>query len=141
MLRKFNVLLLISCLFVSAGVVSCNKDEKQPTVSSRMVGKWKKVRFATDDNANNVLDDWEIRNADPDIVNKLEFKSDNTGIEYTTSSPDLPFTWSLNAELTMTFTYRNSDPIMYKITRINTGKLEMTTKTKNGLVGYYYERN
>lgn len=141
MLRKFQLLFISSCVFLSAGVVSCNKDEKQPTVSSRVVGKWKKVRYATDDNANNVLDDWEMRNVVPDVENKLDFKSDNTGIEYTTNSPDLPFTWSVNAELTMTFTYKNSDPIMYKITHINTGSLEMTTRTKNGLAGYYYQRN
>lgn len=141
MLRKICISSFIACLFVSMGLVSCTKQEKQPTTTSRIIGNWKKVQYATDDNGNGVLDEWEVRNVSAGLVNKLEFKKDSTGIEYTTNSPDLPFTWVVSSELTMVFTYNNSEPIVYKITRINSSVLNLTTKTKNGLAGYYYERN
>lgn len=140
MMRKVHVAVILICLFLSVGVVSCKKNDKQPTIASRIYGKWKKVQFSTDDNANGVLDDWEIHDAPANITNTLEFKKDSTGVELTTNSPDLPFTWSVTAELTMTFSYNSSDTIVYKITRINSSSLHLSTKTKNGLVGYYYKR-
>lgn len=140
MTRNIPVIALAACVLLSVGFVSCHKNEKQPVLSARMVGKWKKVRYATDDNANNVIDDWEIHDVDPAIINILYFLEDSTGTEYTTNSPDLGFHWFITAEQSLSFAYTNAESTIFKITRINSANLEMTTKAKNGLIGYYYDR-
>jgi hypothetical protein len=140
MAHKLPVLSLIFCLILSSGVISCKKDETQPTLSSKVTGKWKQVRYATDDNANGVLDDWEVHEVVTDITNILDFKNDGTGVEYTTGNPDLPFGWGLTSELSLAFSYKSSDTILYKITRVNSANLHLTTRTKNGLAGYYYDK-
>jgi hypothetical protein len=138
MTTKILIPIIIAVGFV-AGVSSCSKDET-PTLAMRITGKWLKVRYATDDNANGVLDDWEIRNVEGGARNVMEFKADSTGIEYTTGSPDLPFYWALTAEQSMLFSYKNSDTILCRITRINSVDLFITTTGKNGVLGYYYNR-
>ena len=140
MTRNITVIALAACLALSAGIISCHKNEKQPLLASRIPGKWVKVRYATDDNANSVLDEWEVHNVDAATTNTLQFKSDSTGVESATGSPDLSFTWFITAEQSLSFAYNNSETTIFKITHINSGKLELTTKTKNGLVGYYYDR-
>lgn len=137
-----TVKILIPILFAGilvAGGSSCNKNEPS-TVSEKIAGKWLKVKYATDDNANGVLDDWEIRDVEGGVSNTLEFRADSTGTEYTTGSPDLRFYWAITAEQSMTFAYKNSDTIVCKIVRINSGEFYLTTKGKKGLLGYYYNR-
>jgi hypothetical protein len=85
------------------------------------------------------LDSWEFRNANAAVVNTLEFKKDSTGMETSTGSPDLPFTWYINAEQTLTIEYNTGDAFFYKITRLDVGKLQITAKTQIGLAGYYYD--
>ena len=138
MTRRILIPLVVSCMLV--GAASSCKKEDPPTTAMRITGKWLKVRYATDDNANGVLDDWEIRNVEDGISNTMEFRADSTGTEYTTGSPDLPFYWAITAEQSMTFAYKNSDTLLCKITRLNSSEFYITTKGKKGLLGYYYNR-
>ncbi|GAA4460031.1 hypothetical protein GCM10023093_02020 [Nemorincola caseinilytica] len=140
MIRNIPVFALAACFFLSTGIISCTKDEKQPLLSTRLAGKWKKVRYATDDNVNGLLDEWETHPVDSATSNILEFKQDSTGVEYTTNSPELLFSWYITSEQTLSFAYKNSETTIFKIARINSANLELTTRTKNGLVGYYYDR-
>jgi hypothetical protein len=121
------------------GVSSCKKEDP-PTTATRIAGKWLKVRYATDDNANGVLDEWEIRDVEGGVSNIMDFRGDSTGTEYTTGSPDLTFFWAINAEQSMIFAYKNSDTLLFKITRLNSSELFITTTGKKGLLGYYYNR-
>ncbi len=138
MTRKILIPVLFSSILVG-GASSCKKEDP-PTLSMRITGKWLKVRYATDDNANGVLDEWEIRDVAGGTSNTLDFRADSTGTEYTTGSPDLSFFWAINAEQSMIFAYKNSDTLLFKITRINSSELFITTTGKKGLLGYYYNR-
>jgi hypothetical protein len=139
MTQNFKIYLLLSCLFLSTGIVSCHKTETLSTPSSKLVGKWKQVRYATDDNANGQIDDWEIKAVDKSATNSIEFKKDSTGIESGTFSPDLPFSWMITGELSLMTIYNTGDTFLYKVTLVNAAHLYLTTKTKFGLAGYYYD--
>ncbi len=135
---RFLSCILFLCIFTA--ISSCSKTETQPSMASKLYGKWKKVQYATDDNANGQLDEWELHNTDEAITNVLEFRKDSTGTEYTTGSPDLPFSWIITSELTMAFSYHGSEAIQFRITRVNSGVLHITTRTDKGLAGYYYQK-
>ncbi len=134
--RPYQSFLLMLMVALLAG--SCTKAPLGPS-SVRILGKWKKVKFATDDNSNGTLDSWEFRNANASVINTLDFKKDSTGIESSTGSPDLPFTWYINAEQNLKIEYNTGDAFFYKITRLDGGKLHITAKTQIGLAGYYYD--
>ncbi len=134
--RPYRIMLLMLMVALFGG--SCTKAPiGSPSV--RILGKWKKVKFATDDNANGLLDSWEFRNANSAVVNTLDFNKDSTGLETSTGSPDLPFTWYINAEQTLKIEYNTGDAFFYKIIRLDGGKLQITAKTQIGLAGYYYD--
>lgn len=107
---------------------------------SRLVGKWVKVKSATDDNNNGQIDSWEQQAVATGKKNVLEFKQDNTGGEYTEGTPDLTFTWMINGEQSLMMIYSTGDTIVSKIAQVNSGNLALTSKAKFGLVGYYYTR-
>lgn len=139
MIKKASIFFLSGCIALSMGWVSCKKEEKVATPFSRVIGKWKKVRFATDDNANGVLDEWEVRPVQAGITNVMEFKKDSTGVERTTFSPDLPFHWFIGGDVSLMTIYDTGDSIAYKVVLVSSANLHLSTKTKNGLVGYYYD--
>ncbi len=139
MARNIQICFLISCIFLSAGWVSCHKKETLSTPSSKLVGKWKKIQYATDDNANGQIDQWEIHPADPAVNSFIEFKRDSTGVETGSQTQDLAFTWMITGELSLMTLYSTGDTFVYKITLVNAAHLNLTTKTKFGLAGYYYD--
>ncbi len=139
MMKKASVFFFVGCIALSIGWVSCKKEEKLNTPSSRLLGKWKKVRYATDDNANGVLDEWEMRPVEPGITNVIEFKKDSSGIERTTFSPDLDFRWFIGGDVSLMTIYSTGDTIAYKVVLVTSANLHISTKTKNGLAGYYYD--
>jgi hypothetical protein len=79
-----------------------------------------------------------MRKASTAVVNVLEFKKDNSGIETSTGSPDLGFSWSLSGGL-LKITYNTGDAFSYNVMLLNSAKLNITAKTSVGLAGYYYE--
>lgn len=139
MVKKVSVIFLVCCIFLASGWVSCTKEKEPETPFTRMVGKWKKVRYATDDNGNGVLDDYEMRPVTQDIVNILEFKKDSTGVEYATHSLDLPFSWYIGNEVSLMTIYKTGDSIAYKVVYVSGANLHLTTKSNVGLAGYYYD--
>lgn len=140
MTTKSIISLSAACILLASGLNSCRKTEKLSTLASKLVGKWTKVRYATDDNANGQIEDSEQRNVPPGITNVLEFKSDNTGGEYATNSPDLPFSWQMNGEQSLMLIYATGDTIVHKIALVNSGNLNLTYRSKIGLAEYFYNK-
>lgn len=135
-----SLIWLFAACAVAVGISSCKKTERQPTISSKIAGKWNKVRYATDDNGNNQLDSWEQHEVAAGNDNQLEFKNDNTGIEHDAHTQDLSFTWMLNGEQSLMMIYSTGDTVVSKITLLNSANLNLTSRGKFGLVGYYYDR-
>lgn len=120
---------------------SCRKSDNSSTSGSKLVGKWTKVRYATDDNANGKIDDWEQRDVVGGNTNVLEFKNDNTGGEYASNTQDLPFTWQINGEQSLMLIYSTGDTIVHKIALVNSKNLNLTYRSKIGLAEYYYTKH
>jgi len=140
MTTKSLISFSVACALLASGLHSCRKTEKQPTFSSKLVGKWTKVRYATDDNANGQIEDSEQRNVPAGIKSVIEFKGDNSGGEYTTNSPDLPFTWQINGEQVLMLIYATGDTIVHKIALVNSKNLNLTYRSKIGLAEYFYNK-
>lgn len=141
MIKIIKIVFILCSLLLAASAImmSCNKKETIGSPSSRLIGKWKKVRYATDDNANGQIDDWEIQAVDAGITNIMEFKKDSTGIESATFAVDQAFTWLITGEKSLVTVYNSGDSILYKLVLISQSNLHITTKTKLGLAGYYYD--
>jgi len=140
MTTRSLISLLVACILLVPGFTSCRKTEKSPTFASKLVGKWTKVRYATDDNANGQIEESEQRNVPAGITSVLEFKKDNSGGEYTTNSPGLPFTWQINGEQSLMLIYGTGDTIVHKIALVNSGSLNLTYRSKIGLAEYFYNK-
>ena len=137
-MKRLTILLL--ALFVAAatvGLYSCKKQGLE-TPFTRMFGKWKKVKYATDDNRNGVIDPKEIMVVESSVKNELLFKPDSTGVESSTSSPDLSFKWKIYDGTSVLIQYSANDTITYSISNISSVDLTLTTMTKLGLAWYYY---
>ncbi len=140
MIKKSHFILLTACMLTVAMLSACRKDDGPGTPFSKITGKWKKAQYATDDNANGILDDWEIHDVDNTITNTLEFKKDSTGIESTTSAPELYFNWRVGGDVSLIMEYGASDTVNYQVKEVNASRLNLVTDTKFGLAGYYYRR-
>ena len=140
MVKKATGIFLLCCIALSMGWLSCKKKEEPATQYTRMLGKWKKVRYATDDNANGALDEWEMRELPDGLSNTLEFKKDSTGTESATFSPDLKFRWFIGGDVGLLTVYNTGDSVGYKVVLLTSANLHLTTKTKLGLAGYYYDK-
>lgn len=141
MMRSSKMLLTAAILsFIAVSFFSCAKKEVVNTPYTRLFGKWKKVRFATDDNANGVIDDWEFVATDKNITNTLLFKSDSTGTEATTNAPDLSFRWFIGGDVSLYLIYATGDTFTYNVVENSAAHLYLTTKSKIAIAGYYYDR-
>ncbi len=130
---------LVSALFFSLS--SCKKNNDDNSVNARIIGKWEKTGFATDDNSNGVIDQWEKNEASTVITNILEFRKDSTGTEYTTQVPDLGFTWYFSGDISLNTVYNTGDTFKYKVLLLSGRDLQITTNSKLGLSAYYYKKN
>lgn len=140
-MNKRISLILLFVIALSVGFGSCAKKESPQTPFTRLLGKWKRVKLATDDNNNGQIEDREIFPDLSNIVNTIEFKKDSTGVEKTTFSPDLEFHWQITGEGSVTLTYTANYSITYRIVSVTSHDLNLTTRTNTGLAGYYYESN
>ena len=118
--------------------ISACRKEKIDTPFTRMVGKWKKAKYATDDNNNGQIDTKEIYLVESGVNNELFFKGDSSGTETTNSSPALTFKWRIVAGSSVLLQYSANDTVEYNITNVSSVDLTLTTTTKLGLVWYYY---
>jgi hypothetical protein len=131
--------ILLFCV-VCCSFISCNKGNLDSSPQARIVGKWEKVGFATDDNSNGVIDQWEKNTATTTITNVLEFKNDSTGIEFTTQAPDLGFRWYFSGDVSLYTIYNTGDTFTYKVLLLSGSDLHITTVSKIGISAYYYKK-
>ena len=125
--------------FVACVVMSCSKDKIQ-TPFTRMLGTWKEIEYATDDNGNGIIDSWEKQKVPSEVNHRLYFKPDSTGYETNTGAPQLDFRWRTYPGPTLLMEYNANDTVTYNITEISSVDLTLTTTTSLGLVWYYYAK-
>lgn len=138
-----NTVIVCVLLFLSLvcfSVFSCNKGNNDTSPKARILGRWEKVGFATDDNSNGIIDQWERNSANTTITNILEFKKDSTGVEYTTQAPDLGFSWYFGGDVSLYTIYNTGDTFTYKVLLLSGSDLHITTISKLGLSAYYYKK-
>ncbi len=139
-MKRSLLFLTLFTVFALAIVSSCKKEKKQ-TPFTRVQGKWRKMKYATDDNRNGIIDIREIRVIESSITNTIEFKGDSTGVEKTSSSPDLNFRWQIVGAASILVQYTAGDTVVYTIQNITSEDMTVTTDSKLGLLWYYYVRN
>jgi len=140
MVKRISGIAMFVVASCSMGLSSCARKEGPNTPFTKLVGTWKKVQFATDDNNNGQIDAWEISAVQPNITNTIEFRKDNTGVEKTSFSPDLDFKWSVVGDVSVLLTYNANDTLLYRLVSVTSSTLEMTTRGNISLAGYYYDR-
>jgi len=137
MSKKTLIFITLFSLGLGIGLSSCRKERLQ-TPFTRLIGKWKKTKFATDDNRNGVIDSREVHYVESGVNNEIFFKEDSTGIETTNSSPALNFKWQIVSGASVLVQYSANDTIIYKIVNVSSVDLTFTTESDLGLLWYYY---
>ena len=114
----------------------------QPTLCP-LLGKWKEVQFATDDNDNGILDASELHNVAQGYISYLTFNKDSSGTESITandSTINYPFKWVFKNNDTFQRAGLGHDTITYDIVNITALSLQMQTTTNRGVVWYVYNK-
>jgi hypothetical protein len=144
MRRTVVILLMLSFTTICLFMMSCAKKQSPSTPFTRIIGKWKKTKYATDDNNNGIIDPGEISSVAPGVDNELYFKNDETGMETSVinkePSTPLVFNWYILADDSLRIAYKANDTITYNIVSISSIDLTLTTNTKQGLAWYYYRK-
>lgn len=141
MTRSSSVIfILLLCL--ALGVDSCKKQGLE-TPSTRIRGKWKLVKTATDDNNNGSIEDIEIIDVPKTLEDVITFEKDNTGVENTTAngvkSLPLKFDWSIVGD-SVEITYDYHETMRYYLVSVSSGSLTLQTNTQFGLAWYNYNK-
>lgn len=139
MKRVVSILTLFAVTAFAAGLGSCAKTQKADTLEGRIPGKWKKMKYATDDNISGTIDSWEIHPVEAGVDNVFTVNSDHTGVELTNNFT-LNFTWTLAGDVLTCFK-TGHDTTAYRVTGVSTEYLILTTDTKLGLAWYYYGKS
>jgi hypothetical protein len=140
-MRKILVLafILFSAFFVF-GLTSCSKKEAADTPYDRVQGKWKKVKYANDDNNNGTIEFFEIHPVEGNTNNELLFNKDYTGMETNPGSPDLRFTWKIVGKDSVALAYTAHFNVTYYLREVSSVDLTLMTNTTLGIAWYYYVR-
>jgi hypothetical protein len=139
-MKKTTAITLSSALILACAILpACNKRQGADTPFARVIGKWKKVQYATDDNGSGKIEPYEIHNVEGSVNNVLVFSADNTGYETNDFTPTLNFTWSIAGDSI----YRSGSghlSITYYLAAVNSYNLTLTTNTNLGLAWYMYQK-
>jgi hypothetical protein len=140
-MKATNCVNCIVLLFVALFIFfSCKKQNIDSSPAARLIGKWEKVGFATDDNSNGIIDQWEKNATSTEIINAFEFKKDSTGVEFTTQSPDLGFVWYFGINSSLYTIYNTGDTFVYKVLLLTGTDLHISTISNIGMSAYYYKK-
>jgi hypothetical protein len=137
-MRKNLTIFSLLLLFVIA-VASCKRKEEAKTLSDRVVGQWKKIQYATDDNNNGLIDPYEIHAQEGNTVNEFIFAKDGTGTENNSNFPTLNLNWQVIGD-TLRISKTGHNVTNYNIEAINSYNLTLTTGSAFGLAWYLYEK-
>jgi hypothetical protein len=139
----FFFLLILSSVIV---LTSCTKKQAAETPFTRMLGKWKLAKTATDDNGNNIIEGSEIHAVAAGQDNEVTFNKDLTGTETNiyngVASPPLNFTWKItNEDSSIQCAYTGHDTITYYLVSVSSANLVLQTFATHGLAWYTYNRD
>ena len=135
--KKPNIFLSLLFLTIVCCLSSCAKKEAAETPFTKIQGKWKKTRYANDDNNNGKIEAWEIHPVEGNINNELLFKNTSTGVESNPGTPDLAFSWAISKD-SVILQYAAHFRITYYIRDISSQDLTLTANTALGVAWYYY---
>lgn len=144
MSKKSSILSVLFTVLITGMISSCAKKQQPETPFTKIQGKWKLAKMATDDNGNNQIDNREIFQV-PEVQDfQITFNNDNTGSENNTYngvvSPPLKFEWTLVNSDTLKCTFEQQEPVTYYLASISSGNLTLQTLTKFGLAWYSYNK-
>lgn len=142
MRRRIVILVVLFFIFLFAGLIACTKKKAPDTPFTRVQGKWRKVKYATDDNNNGTIEASEIHAVPAKLDNEILFTNEETGVETTvdsgvTSIP-LTFNWKIVGGDSVWVAYKANDTIVYFLTSVSSHDLTLTATTQFGLASYYY---
>jgi len=123
---------------------SCSKIEKTPTIADRLVGSWREIKYATDDNNAGVLYSWELKNINPSYKILYYFNKNNTGKQTNTindSTYVYNFTWKILPGDSVEIDGSGHDTIQYQIQAITAASMTLETYSNHGLVWYIFNKN
>ena len=144
MKNKTAILLALFLLVLSSGVISCTKKQAADTPFTRMIGKWKKVQYATDDNNNGIIDPGEIHNVPTGYDDELLFTNEANGVETTVTngvaSTPLDYDWKIVGSDSLWVAYRANDTLLYYIAGVSSHNLQLNINTQFGLAAYFYAK-
>ena len=144
-MKKKTVIFLSLFLFIlCAGLAACTKKKAPDTPFTRVLGKWRKVQYATDDNNNGTIEPREIHSVPSSLDDEILFTNEATGVETTVSngvqSTVLTFDWKIVGGDSVWVAYRANDTVTYFLAGVSSHNLQLTTNTKFGLASYYYDK-
>jgi hypothetical protein len=139
-MRKHAAILLIPTALILALVSSCSKTEEPENLGTRITGKWKKIKYATDDNLNGKIDSWEINAVEGNVNNEITFNKDNTGTEVDTYVPAINFRWNIAGGDTLVLTRAGNNTVTYQVESVNSSILDLVRITSLGLAWYEYKK-
>lgn len=127
--NTFAAILIFLCLIQMT--TSCTKKNEYATIADRMEGKWKLTKYATDNNLNGRIDNYEIHNDTSIHDYQYVFNKDGSGLNTSVfdgvKSPDLKFYWSMISYDSMRIAYVANDTLVYHISDISSKQLTLTT--------------
>jgi len=144
MKRHFTIALTLLIISMFLFSTSCTKNQVQ-TLSSNLLGNWRKTAYATDDNGAGFITPSEIYPQSPEIVEILSLEKDGTGFDSTivngnlSTKTVLPLHWSVYGD-SLTIAYDAHDTNTYYVENVNSKNLALYKPTVNGLAAYYYNR-
>ncbi len=133
-MNKIYLFLILSFLGLIGFASSCRKSGEFTTISDRVEGKWKLARFASDDNLNGTIDNYEIHTDTSTRDYELLFNKDGSGINTNTingvKSPDLKFTWYMVSYDSLRIAYQANDTLLYHVSDISSKQMTLTYTSK-----------
>lgn len=137
MQKRTSIFILLAASMLA--FASCSKKAEPENLGTRITGKWKKTKFATDDNLNGRIDPFEIASVDANTVNEKTYNKDFTGTETNTNTPTINFTWSTVGDSVVERRPGNS-VVTYQVEAVNSSILDLKRGTSLGLAWYEYSK-
>jgi hypothetical protein len=130
--NSLAAILIFACLIRMA--TSCSKSSEYTTIADRLEGKWKLTKYATDNNLNGRIDNYEIHDDTSIHDYQYVFNKDGSGLNTSVfngvKSPDLKFYWSMISYDSMRIAYVANDTLVYHVSDITSKQMTLTSTSK-----------
>ncbi len=143
-MTRYKILIwsVVLVIVLSPGLGSCTKQKSAATPYERVQGKWKLIKFGSDDNLNGTIEDAEKHFVSSEQDNEVVFNADGTGVNSyafnNVSSPDVSFNWKIITDGALWVAYSANDTIAYHLEEVSASDMTLTTQGAVSLEWYYY---